>query len=94
MRRITLRSSALRPLCEQDGGIRKVMEFEHLLRSDLEKLYWQLAVAGLGQWIKGHYAALSTIADVEPLISDLLAYWEGRIPQGALLNKVRWPEGG
>lgn len=61
--------------------------------------------AGLGQWIKGHYVALSTIAYVEPLqytvraqrlgnswpriLSDLLAHWEERIPSGALLNKVR-----
>jgi hypothetical protein len=71
-------------------------------RDDLKEIYKDLSANGLGQWIKGHQAALSTIAYYEPLIfyveSDrrrvpylekvdmLLAYWEGRIPQGGLLK--------
>ena len=92
-------------LCESDEGIQQVMKVESLSRSDLKQLYIRLSAAGLGQWIKGHHAALSTIAYVEPLqyavraqkrgvawmevVSNLLAYWEGQVPQGALLNQVR-----
>ncbi len=92
-------------LCEADEGVKQVMEIEHMSRSDLKQLYVRLLAAGLGQWIKGHYAALSTIAYVEPLqyavraqergvawlevVSNLLEYWEGRIPSGGLLSQVR-----
>lgn len=54
-------------LCAADEGVKKVMEIERLSRADLKQLYVQLSVNGLGQWVKGHYAALSTIAYVEPL---------------------------
>ena len=92
-------------LCESDEGVQQVMRIEGLSRSDLKQLYVRLSAAGLGQWIKGHHAALSSIAYVEPLqyavraqkrgvawmevVSNLLAYWEGQVPQGALLNQVR-----
>ena len=92
-------------LCESDEGIKQVMAVERLSRQDLKELYTHLLAAGLGQWIKGHYVALSTIAYVEPLqytvrsqrmgnswpriVSDLLAHWEERISSGALLDKVR-----
>jgi hypothetical protein len=54
-------------LCESDDGVKKIMENEHISRIDLKQLYVQLSAAGLGQWINGHYAALSSIAYVEPL---------------------------
>lgn len=92
-------------LCESDDEVKKVMEIEHLSRSDLKQLYIRLSAAGLGQWINGHYAALSTIAYVEPLqylvraqkrgvswqesVYNLLEYWEGKIPQGGLLRQVQ-----
>lgn len=92
-------------LCESDEGVQQVMKIEGLSRSDLKQLYVRLSAAGLGQWIKGHHVALSTIAYVEPLqyavraqkrgvswievVSNVLAYWEGQFPQGALLNQVR-----
>lgn len=92
-------------LCESDDGVKKVMEIEHISRSDLKQLYIRLSVAGLGQWIKGHYAALSTIAYVEPLqylvraekrgigwqeiLFNLLEYWEEKIPSGGLLRQVQ-----
>ena len=91
-------------LCESDAGVKKVMEIEHLSRSDLKELYHYLCKVGLGQWVKGHYAALSTIAYVEPLqysvraqkrgvnlqeiAINLLDYWEDKIPSGSLLRKV------
>ena len=91
-------------LCESDAGVKKVMEIEHLSRADLKQLYVSLLTAGLGQWVKGHYAALSTIAYVEPLqysvraqkrgvgrpeiALNLLEYCEGKIPAGGLLRQV------
>lgn len=91
-------------LCEADEGVKKVMETEDLSRSDLKQIYIRLSVAGLGQWVKGHYAALSTIAYVEPLryavraqkqgtewreiAYNLLEYWDNKIPQGGLLRQV------
>ncbi len=91
-------------LCEEDDGIRNVMQIESLSRSDLKELYLRLCSAGLGQWIKGHYAALSTIAYGEPLLFlvraektgmnlreisvILLRYWANEIPQGSLLRSV------
>lgn len=92
-------------LCESDDGVKKVMAIEHLSRSDLKQFYIRLSAAGLGQWIKGHYAALSTIAYVEPLqylvraekrgigwqtiVFNLLEYWEDKIPSGGLLRQVQ-----
>ena len=91
-------------LCEGDDGIRKLMEIESLSRSDLKEIYHRLCRAGLGKWVKGHYAALSTIAYGEPLLflvraeragmnlreiaPILLRYWSNEIPQGGLLQAV------
>ncbi len=33
------------------------MQLEGLTRSDLEQIYGSLLAIGLGQWVKGHYAA-------------------------------------
>lgn len=92
-------------LCINDEGVKKVMMEYDLSRDDLKKVYINLIKTGLGQWIKGHHAALSTIAYYEPLlfhveserrdgsyletVGALLSYWEGRIPQGGLLKALR-----
>jgi hypothetical protein len=92
-------------LCTNDEGVMKVMAEYNLSRDDLERIYINLNMNGLGQWIKGHQAALSTIAYYEPLlfhvvserrgepymqtVGTLLAYWEGRIPQGGLLKALK-----
>ena len=89
-------------LCEADEGVKTVMEREHLSRTDLRRLVVRLLDSGLGEWIKGHYAALSTIAYLEPLqyivrsqrqgfdwqhiYFHLLEYWEQRIPPRELLG--------
>ena len=91
-------------LCEADDGVQQIMKVEGISRTDLKNIYIDLLAAGLGQWIQGHYAALSTIAYVEPLqytiraqkagapmtdvAGNLLDYWSGRIPQGALLSQI------
>ncbi len=54
-------------LCEADEGVSKVMQKHKLKRSDLKNIYSRLVNAGLGQWINGHFAALSSIAYFEPL---------------------------
>jgi len=92
-------------LCINDEGVKKVMVKYDLSRDDLKKVYINLIKTGLGQRIKGHHAALSTIAYYEPLlfhveserrdgsyletVGALLSYWEGRIPQGGLLKALR-----
>lgn len=89
-------------ICGSDKAVKEAMRTEHLSRADLKALYVHLSAAGLGQWVKGHYAALSTIAYVEPLLyairaqkrgvnwceitSKLLEYWEDKIPQGDLMH--------
>jgi predicted transcriptional regulator len=91
-------------LCESDEGVAKVMIQYNLNRNDLKDIYKRLVGSGLGQWIKGHYAALSTIAYFEPLIyvvdsekkgtkweeivGNILYYWQGKIPQGRLYKKI------
>jgi len=91
-------------LCEADEGVKSVMQLEGLTRSDLEQIYGSLRAIGLGQWVKDHYAALSTVAFPEPLLylvrsrqrnvdphiiaSNLLDYWENKIPPGSLLAQV------
>jgi hypothetical protein len=87
-------------LCVADAGVAKIMEIEQVTRSDLVQLYSDLSAAGLGQWVEGHYVALSTIAYPEPLLyairskkrgvhnlelaANLLDYWEGKLPPGSL----------
>ena len=87
-------------LCANDKNVKPLMAAHNLSKTDLINMYHQLLASGAGQWIKGHYCALSTIAYHEPLyfyimskkknISDLeivvtlLDYWEGKIKQGHL----------
>ncbi|BCA57098.1 hypothetical protein W02_42380 [Nitrospira sp. KM1] len=91
-------------LCESDEGIRRIMEAERLTRRDLKGIVVCLMARGLGEWIKGHYVALSTIAYAEPLqyflraerrgvhpqrvLRNLLDYWEGRISPQELLGHL------
>lgn len=92
-------------LCEDDDGVKTVMGEYDLKREDLIIIYKKLRAIGLGQWVKGHYVALSTIAYYEPLlfvveserrgvpfmevVGSLLDYWDGRIKQGALLESLQ-----
>lgn len=91
-------------LCKADDGVAQVMEIENANRTDLEEIYKVLLLNGLGRWVKGHYAALSTVAYAEPLMFTLrtkaqgtsvseisftlLEYWEGKIRQGDLIRHV------
>ena len=91
--------------CEADEGVKKAMVGESISRNDLKRIYERLVMAGLGQWIKGHYVALSTIAYFEPLlyvarsekqgtdwqevVFSVMGYWEGSIPNGGLLQRIK-----
>ena len=92
-------------LCEADEAVAKVMEMEKLSRSSLIDIYGHLLTNGLDRWVKGHHAALSSIAYPEPLYFasrapnkgmnwreiafSLLEYWEDSIPEGELWDRVK-----
>ena len=54
-------------LCESDENIFTLMQKYEMSRNDLNDLYNVLVDFGLGQWVKGHYVALSAFAYSEPL---------------------------
>ena len=92
-------------LCESDDSVAMVMKKYNLDRDDLRSIYFELLAVGLGQWIKGHYVALSTIAYYEPLYycveakrkgssiheiaNGLIEYWTGSIRQGELYKSLK-----
>ena len=92
-------------LCVNDEGVSKVLSEYGMDRSNLKAIYRLLIANGFGQWIKGHYVALSTIAYYEPLLffvesgrrevpfadvaHALFEYWEGRVKQGELLRSLQ-----
>ena len=94
-------------LCEEDEGVAEIMRRYQLTRNDLQSIYDHLVEEGLGQWINGHLAALSSIAYREPLLFyvesqsrgvpsreityGLLDYWKGRIPNGGLYRAINLP---
>jgi len=53
--------------CTADQGVAGVMLEYGLTRADLLELYDRFCTMGLGQWIGGHFVALSTIAYPVPL---------------------------
>ena len=91
-------------LSESDTDVRKVMGREDLVRFDLRGVLMRLLQRGLGEWINGHYAALSTIAYAEPLqyyvgseragvspeemYIKLTKFWQRRISAQELLGLV------
>lgn len=91
-------------LCINDEGVTQVLSKYELNSNDLKAIYRQLIANGLGQWVKGHYVALSTIAYHEPLlffvestqrgvpfpeiVNYLFEYWEGKVKQGDLLKSL------
>ena len=86
--------------CKADSSVAEVISLYSVSDGDLRNLYQKMQLAGLGQFIKGHYASLSSLAYIEPLqyileserrgtewltvVGHLLMYWEGKIPQRGL----------
>lgn len=54
-------------LCESDSNVKRILNDYKLNRNDLKEIYQVLLRSGLGQWIKSHYVALSTLAYAQPL---------------------------
>jgi hypothetical protein len=93
----------------EDENVKGVMIKNNLSRESLKEIYYGLERSGAGQWIKGHYAALSSIAYAEPLLfyvvsekkgksalaiaMRLLDYWEGRISQDDLYAEIEKTRG-
>ena len=89
-------------LCVSDEGVKAVIDQYSLDKDNLREIYVNLLFGGLGQYIEGHFAALSTIAYYEPLLyvvkseqanvsraeimSNLLSYWNNDISQGGLIK--------
>lgn len=92
-------------LCESDERVAEVMKTEQLSRSGLQEIYRHLLANGLDRWVKGHHAALSSIAYPEPLYFAsrapskgmdwseiafaLLEYWGGYISDDELRDRVK-----
>jgi len=94
-------------LCATDPNIMKLLQEYSLSQDDLCDIYLKSKIHGLGHWVNGHYAALSTIAYYESLRFYILAeqhdinafercemlmqYWCGQIPQGWLNAAANQP---
>ena len=94
-------------LCVSDEGVKAVIDQYGLDKNDLREIYSNLLFGGLGQYIKGHFVALSTIAYYEPLLyvvkseqanasraeimNNLLSYWNNDISQGGLIKLCSRP---
>ena len=92
-------------LCESDERVAEVMRTEQISRSGLHEIYRHLLANGLDRWVKGHHAALSTIAYADPLYFAsrapnkgmewrevayaLLRYWEGSLSNQELRDRVK-----
>ena len=100
-----LMNTYFKEICLQDEGVASIIRKYELSKDDLYQYYINLSAAGLGQWIKGHYVPLSTIAYYEPLlylveskkrnvpwgtiVGNILYYWEGSIKQRELLSMLK-----
>ena len=53
--------------CLTDIGVSKIIEDYEITKEGLKEIYNKLLALGDGQWVGGHYVALSTLAYVQPL---------------------------
>jgi|TARA_B100000315_G_scaffold119556_1_gene109520 hypothetical protein len=66
-------------LCEADEGVAQLMKEHSLSRKNLNDLYMKLIKTGVGQWIKGHFVALSALAYYETFYYLLESQKRGRV---------------
>jgi|TARA_B100002003_G_scaffold235691_1_gene250979 hypothetical protein len=64
-------------LCKSDEGVKQAMDSYGATGETTKELYNKLIDAGAGQWIKGHFVALSALAYFEPLTFCLEALKKG-----------------
>lgn len=81
--------------CLTDLGVLKIVKDFEITKKDLKEIYNKLLSSGAGQWVRGHYVALSTLAYMQPLeyflkakrmhksdieiMSNLIVYFEKRM---------------
>ncbi len=54
-------------LCETDPDLQKVLRPSDWDRENLKAAYWALMANGAGQWVRGHFVAVSTLVFVPTL---------------------------
>jgi hypothetical protein len=68
-------------LCEADESIAGLMQLYDFSRKDLNDVYLKMIDVGIGQWVKGHFVALSALAYREPfhylMESEERGRWDG-----------------
>ncbi len=64
-------------LCENEEGVIQAMNSYGATRGTIKELHDKLIDAGAGQWIKGHFVALSALAYFETLCFCLKALKKG-----------------
>jgi hypothetical protein len=68
-------------LCEADKSVAGLMQHYDLSRKDLKDVYLKMIDVGIGQWVKGHFVALSALAYREPFYylmeSEERGRWDG-----------------
>lgn len=68
--------------CETDDDLRKVMDDHSVDREDLQEIYKLLVANGAGQWERGYYVPVATLAQHYPLNFVLERYEEDDMPWG------------
>lgn len=66
-------------LCEADENIAGLMQHYDLSRKELNDVYLKLINVGIGQWVKGHFVALSALAYSEPFYYLMESEQRGRL---------------
>ncbi len=64
-------------LCMENVGVMQVMSDYDLSRNSLNEIYYDLLGHGAGQWVRGHYVALSVLAYNEPFLYYMIAKKDG-----------------
>lgn len=91
--------------CMKDPNIIELLNIYSMSKNDLEEIYRILMAIGCGQYVKGHFVALSSLAYQEPLYyliharknnisaveiaATILEHWENKLPRGELFNKFK-----
>lgn len=64
--------------CTKDRLVARAMSDLRLNKDDIQNIVWMLMANGAGQWVNGHYVALSAIADVNCLHKVVVQSRSGR----------------
>lgn len=89
--------------CMKDPNINELLDMHSMGKNDLKEIHSVLMTIGCGQYVKGHFVALSSLAYQEPLYyliharknnipseemaTTILDYWANKLPRRELFNK-------